>query len=296
MIQVSDLRKSFGEIVAVDGISFEIKPGEAFGLLGPNGAGKSTTINMMVGILPPDSGAVRVDGDAEPTRDAVRKRFGVVPQALSLYDNLSAQENLAFFGKLYGLRGAKLKERIDWALELASLQDRRKHRVKTFSGGMQRRLNLSAALVHEPDVLFLDEPTVGIDPQSRNHILEQIHKLKADGLTIIYTTHYMEEAARLCERVAIIDHGKLLALDTVNKLIEVHGGESLVLAELTAEPANGQSLPGELDGTSLRLQTPQPLAEIGKLAAAGIEFTTLQVTQPDLEAVFLTLTGRRLRD
>ncbi len=296
MLEVTDLRKSFGDINAVDGVSFGVQQGEAFGLLGPNGAGKTTTISMMVGILSPDAGIISVHGEADPTRPAVRRRFGIAPQSLSLYDNLSAQENLAFFGKLYGLSGAELKERVDWALELASLQDRRKDRVKTFSGGMQRRLNLAAAMVHDPEVLFLDEPTVGIDPQSRNHILEQIHQLKASGLTIIYTTHYMEEAARLCDRVAIMDHGKLLALDTVQRLIAAHGGESLVLAELNQVPQDGAALPGDLDGTSLRFQSAEPLAEIGRLTSSGFEFSTLQVTQPDLEAVFLALTGRRLRD
>ncbi len=296
MIEVQNLRKSFGDIVAVDGVTFGINSGEAFGLLGPNGAGKTTTINMMVGILPTDQGSVSVDGAEDPTRPAVRCKFGIAPQSLSLYDNLTAQENLAFFGKLYGLHGSRLQERVDWALELASLEDRRKHRVKTFSGGMQRRLNLAAALVHEPEVLFLDEPTVGVDPQSRNHIFEQIQQLKSGGLTIIYTTHYMEEAARLCDRVAIIDHGKLLALDTVPNLIDAHGGESLVLAELAERPSADVKLPGELDDLSLRFQSPQPLAEVGRLSAAGVEFSKLQVTQPDLEAVFLNLTGRRLRD
>jgi ABC-2 type transport system ATP-binding protein len=201
MIQVRGLRKAFGSNVAVDDISFEIRKGELFGLLGPNGAGKSTTINLMVGALPLDAGDIRIDGSSDPTRAVVRRKIGLAPQALALYEELSAEENLAFYGRLYGLRGASLREHVTWCLELAGLTDRRFHLIKTFSGGMKRRINLACALVHTPQVLFLDEPTVGVDPQSRSQVFESLETLHRSGLTILYTTHYMEEAQRLCDRV-----------------------------------------------------------------------------------------------
>ncbi len=296
MIRASDLRKAYGATLAVDGVSFEIRRGETFGLLGPNGAGKSTTILLLVGALRPDGGNVTVDGDGDPTRADVRRRIGVAPQALSLYEDLTGEENLAFFGRLHGLAGARLRERVDEALRVAGLVDRRAHRVRTYSGGMQRRLNLACAFVHDPPVLFLDEPTVGVDPQSRNHIFESIEALKRAGRTILYTTHYMEEAQRLCDRVAIMDRGKVLALDTVDALIARHGGVSVVEAELARPPDGRAALPGRLDGTSLRIETDRPLEEVARLASAGVALTTLNVHRPDLEAVFLALTGRRLRD
>ena len=241
-IEVQGLRKAYGALVAVDGISFQVERGECFGLLGPNGAGKSTTINCVVGALRSDAGTIRVDGESDPTRPAVRLKIGVAPQPIALYDELTAQENLEFFGKLYGLGGDRLKERVEMALEFSGLTSRRKDRVATYSGGMQRRLNLVCGILHDPPVILLDEPTVGVDPQSRNLIFENIEALKRLGRTIVYTTHYMEEAQRLCDRVAIVDQGKILALDTVEALLRRHGGH------------------------------------------------------PDLEAVFLHLTGRTLRD
>lgn len=296
MIRVDDLRKSYGSLNAVDGVSFEIQYGETFGLLGPNGAGKSTTIHMMVGALRPDGGAVSIEGATDPTRPQVRARIGVAPQALSLYDELSADENLAFFARLYGLHGVRLRARVDHALQFAGLSDRRHDRVKTFSGGMQRRLNLAVAVVHEPKVLFLDEPTVGVDPQSRNYLFDNIESLKRDGCTILYTTHYMEEAQRLCDRVAIMDHGRILALDTVEGLISRYGGKSVVTAQLQRPPATPAALPGRLEGTSLRIESERPLEEIAALTASGVAFTSLAIKRADLETVFLSLTGRTLRD
>lgn len=295
-IEVKNLKKQFNSLVAVDDISFSVAEGEAFGLLGPNGAGKTTTINMLVGVLQPDGGAISINGNDDPTRPQVRLGIGNAPQSISLYEELTAEENLHFFGGLYSLRGVKLKERIDWSLELAGLTERRKDRVKTFSGGMMRRLNLACALVHDPPVLLLDEPTVGVDPQSRNLIFEQIENLKKQGRTIIYTTHYMEEAQRLCDRVAIVDHGKILALDTVENLIAVHGGNAVLEAELVAPPENADDLPGVLEGTHLRIETEEPLAELAKLNERGLHFQTLKIERADLETVFLNLTGRRLRD
>lgn len=296
MLSVNNLRKSYNGLIAVDGISFEVKKGETFGLLGPNGAGKSTTINMMTGLLRPDAGTVGINGDGNPLDSRVRLQIGNAPQSLSIYEDLNAEENLAFFGKLYGLSGKVLSERIEWTLELSGLQDRKKDLVKTFSGGMKRRLNLVCALIHRPRILMLDEPTVGVDPQSRNYIFDNIEKLKSEGLTIVYTTHYMEEAQRLCDRVAIIDKGEILALNSVDRLIEEHGGESVIKATLESPPADGMKLPGELNGVDLRIETMQPMKELAKLTASGLKFVQLQVDRPDLEAVFLNLTGRRLRD
>lgn len=296
MITVENLQKRYGDQVAVDGISFEIAPGEAFGLLGPNGAGKTTTINMLVGILAPDGGSVIIDGASDPTRPAVRRRIGNAPQTLALYDDLTASENLIFIGRLYGLRGARLAERVDYALDLAGLTDRRDDRVGTFSGGMKRRLNLVCALIHDPPTLLLDEPTVGVDPQSRNLIFEQIEKLRGEGKTIVFTTHYMEEAERLCDRVAIMDHGKILALDTVDALIAKHGGRSVIEGELESPPEAGSEFAGQIDGTHFRMESDRPFEDIPRLSGAGLRFRSMRVDQVDLETVFLNLTGRRLRD
>ncbi len=295
-IKISDLHKKFGDTTAVDGISFEILRGESFGLLGPNGAGKTTTLNMLSGLLEPDSGSVEIEGLAGAAPARLRREIGVAPQSLSLYEDMTAEENLSFFGRLYGLSGKRLKERVGWALAFALLEDRKAERVKVFSGGMQRRLNMACALVHDPPLLLLDEPTVGVDPQSRNHIFESIEALKREGRTIVYTTHYMEEAQRLCDRVAIIDQGKILALDTVDQLIASHGGASVVEATLAEPPADPAALPGKLTGSLLRVETNEPLQVVARIASGGVKFIKLMVDQADLESVFLNLTGRRLRD
>jgi ABC-2 type transport system ATP-binding protein len=294
IVEANDLRKSYGAHLAVDGLSFCIDRGETFGLLGPNGAGKTTTISMLVGLLKPDQGRVTVGG-GDPLDPDTRKRIGVAPQSLSLYGELSAKENLEFFGKLYGLSGARLRERVAWSLAFAELEDRRKDRINTFSGGMKRRMNIAVALIHEPEILLLDEPTVGVDPQSRNHIFESIQQLRKNGMTILYTTHYMEEAQRLCDRVAIVDHGKLLALDTVASLVAKHGGHSVVTAELNSHPPDLE-LPGSLEGAAMRFESDRPLEQVAELTGQGVQFQTLSIAQPDLESVFLTLTGRSLRD
>jgi ABC-2 type transport system ATP-binding protein len=296
MIEVRELRKAFGQITAVAGVSFDIRDGETFGLLGPNGAGKSTTIGMLTGVIRPDGGSVLVDRTKLPSDAATRKLIGVAPQALSLYEELTAAENLRFFARLYDLSASQLRERVDWGLHFAGLADRHKDRVKTFSGGMKRRLNLAVALVHDPRIIFLDEPTVGVDPQSRNHVFERIEELRADGRTVIYTTHYMEEAQRLCDRVAIMDHGAVLDLDTVAALVQRYGGRAVVKAELARPPADQSILPAPAEGLSLRFESERPLEEIGRLSSNGVSFQTLEVTRPDLETVFLTLTGRSLRD
>jgi ABC-2 type transport system ATP-binding protein len=296
MIEVRELRKSFGATAAVRGVSFEVRDGETFGLLGPNGAGKSTTIGMLTGAIRPDGGSIRVNGGPAPSNAATRLGIGFAPQELSLYEEFSAIENLVFFGRLYQLAGRALHERVGWAIDFAGLADRAKDRVKTFSGGMKRRLNLGVALVHDPQVIFLDEPTAGVDPQSRNHIFERIDALRALGRTVVYTTHYMEEAQRLCDRVAIMDGGTILDLDTVPALIDRHGGRSVVKAELVQPPADAAILPAPLDGLALRFESDRPLEEVGRLSSAGVAFQSLEVSRPDLETVFLTLTGRSLRD
>jgi ABC-2 type transport system ATP-binding protein len=296
MIRATNLTKSFGDVVAVDRLSLEIPRGETFGLLGPNGAGKTTTIHLLTGALRPDEGQIMIDGRSDPTSPATRHTVGVAPQQESLYDELTGEENLRFFGRLYGLGGRHLAERIGWALEFVGLADRGRDYAGTYSGGMRQRLNLACALVHDPAVLFLDEPTVGIDPQSRNRLLESIADLARQNRTILYTTHYMEEAQRLCNRVAIMDRGKFLALDTVENLIARHGGRSRVEATLAEPPPPGANLPAPLHDHRLAFESDAPFEEALRLSAAGVRFQSFRVERPDLETVFLNLTGRELRD
>ena len=280
-MKLTSLRKKFGPIVAVDDLTLEIQRGEVFGLLGPNGAGKTTTVNMAIGLLRPDAGTVEFDGQGSPESPAVRRRIGVAPQEMAIYDELTGEENVTFFGRLQGMTGRKLAQRVAWSLDFVGLTNRRRDRTKTYSGGMQRRLNLAVALVHDPALLLFDEPTVGVDPQSRNAIFEKIAALRECGRTIVYTTHYMEEAQRLCDRVCIIDGGKILALDTVDALIAAHGGKSVVRVQ-TAE--------GET-----QIESDDPVTELKRLQDAG-KLEHFRVDRPDLEQVFLNLTGRRLRD
>ncbi len=279
-LRLCQVTKRYGTLTAVDRLSLEVERGEIFGLLGPNGAGKTTLIHCAVGLIEPDSGEVHVV-DGNPREPHVRTRIGIAPQILSLYELLTAEENLAFFGKLYGLDGQPLNERIRWALEFVGLESRGRDQVRTYSGGMMRRLNLAAALVHDPEILLLDEPTVGVDPQSRNSIFDSILALKREGRTIVYTTHYMEEAERLCDRVGIIDHGRLLALDTVEGLLAAQGG----LPRLVVNT----------DGREIELFSPDPLAELNRLAATA-PIDRFRLDRPTLEQVFLNLTGRALRD
>jgi ABC-2 type transport system ATP-binding protein len=301
MIKASGLHKSFGQLHAVRGIDLEIQSGETFGLLGANGAGKSTTINLLAGLMQADAGQIVIDGSTDPTRREVRRQIGIAPQSLALYDELSAEENVRFLGKLYGLGGSKLKERIEYALTLSGLVDRRKDPVGQFSGGMKRRLNLAAALVHEPKVLFLDEPTVGVDPQSRNHIFDTVRGLRADGMTVIYTTHYMEEVEALCDRVAIMDHGDIVALGSLGELIAQHAGKGIVLeiagdadAAARAAEAHGKVT---RTGNTLRVEPSAGLgAVIAAIEAAGATIARIESRQANLETAFLAVTGRGLRD
>ncbi|MFO1054576.1 MAG: ABC transporter ATP-binding protein [Planctomycetota bacterium] len=296
MLVLRGIRKSFGSLVAVDSLDLDVERGEALGLLGPNGAGKSTTIRIALGALAPDSGSVELQGIGSPTDPAVRRHLGYAPQDLAVYEELTADENLSFFGRLQGLRGGRLREAVERALELAGLVDRRADRVGTFSGGMKRRLNIACATVHGPSLLLLDEPTVGVDPQSRNHIFESIEALKREGRTIVYTTHYMEEAERLCDRVAIVDHGRVLACDRVEALLSAHGARPSVEVELHESPTPGMRLPGEYVDGLLRFSVDEPEEALADLRSQGIRWRALRVQRADLESVFLELTGRSLRD
>lgn len=281
MLTIDHVRKRYGTLVAVDGLSLTVRPGEVLGLLGPNGAGKSTTVNLAVGLLAPDEGRVVIEGAGNPRDPAVRAQLGVAPQALAVYEMLTGEENLRFFGEVYGLSGSRLSERVRWSLDFVGLTDRARDRVHAYSGGMKRRMNLASALVHDPQLILLDEPTVGVDPQSRNQIFENILALRQLGRTLIYTTHYMEEAERLCDRVAIVDKGRLLAVGTVPELLATHGAR----AALVAQTGRGE----------VRVETADPLSELNRLAATGAVHS-FHMERATLEQVFLHLTGRSLRD
>ena len=304
-----DLRKSFGELEAVRGISFHVLQGEIFSLLGPNGAGKTTTISMLSGLLAPSSGTATLDGH-DIGRDllAAKKIIGVVPQEVALYDELTGRQNLSFWGQMYDMGGKALKQRIEEVLEIAGLAERANDRVQTYSGGMKRRLNIAAGLLHRPKILFMDEPTVGIDPQSRRHILDGVKDLQADGATILYTTHYMEEAQELSNHIAIMDQGQIIASGTHDELVHLVGeqdrielGLSAPAAELLAE---WQALPGASqvvaeDGqvTVLAEDSNALLPRLFDVANAhDVRITAVDIQEPNLESVFLHLTGRALRD
>jgi ABC-2 type transport system ATP-binding protein len=291
MLRLDQLYKSFGSVAAVDGLSLDIARGEVFGLLGPNGAGKSTTIGMCVGLVAPDRGAVTLEGVGPPSIAAARAHLGIAPQELAIYEDLTGEENLLFWGRLYGLRGAELKSRVSDVLGTVGLTQRARERVQGYSGGMKRRMNLAAALVHDPPMLLLDEPTAGVDPQSRNNILDLVKGLAGAGKTIVYTTHYMEEAAKVCDRIGIVDHGKLLALGRPDELVRTHGGRSVVHVEY------GE---GEQTMRQEKIETSDPVREIARVMD-GVQrgegaVRGIRIERPDLESVFLKLTGRSLRD
>ena len=310
ILSARGLVRRYGERVAVAGVDLEIHRGEAVGLLGPNGAGKTTTISMLAGLIRPDAGEVLIDGIAFTGEgDPRKRRVGLVPQDLALYAEISAMDNLVFFGSLQGLSGSLLVRRCHESLAIVGLTPREGDRVKTFSGGMKRRLNLAVALVHDPELLLLDEPTVGVDPQSRNAIFDNIEALRRAGKTLLYTTHYMEEVERLCDRVVIMDHGKVIADDTVPGLRQRAATAGRMAMEL-ADARDGAWLPNlqsisgvvtaALDGNTLSLE----VIEVDRGAAAvlaclrehGLRVTAFSTHQPRLEDVFLQLTGRSLRD
>ena len=281
MIRIESVSKRFEALVAVENLSLEIRQGEIFGLLGPNGAGKSTTIAMISGQQLPSSGTVLVN-KLVPTTTEAKRLIGIAPQSIALYEDLSAIDNLIFFGSLYSLGKEKLKERCEAVLEFVGLSDRASDRVEKYSGGMKRRLNLAVTMMHEPEILLLDEPTVGVDPQSRNKLFENVQALQQSGKTIVYTTHYMEEAEKLCDRVGIIDYGKLLALGKVDSLIDKYGGDS----QISFTTSKGE----------VSLNTNKPIDDLQSVLAEHSDIHDLKLTRPDLEKVFLNLTGRHLRD
>ncbi len=308
-IQVQDLRKALGSIQAVDGVSFSVGRGEIFSLLGPNGAGKTTTISMLAGLLRPDSGDAALLGNSVTKQSArARAALGVVPQDVALYMDLSARENLSFWGKMYGLRGKALSRRIDEVLEVIGLSDRQKGRVGSFSGGMKRRVNIGVALLHKPPVVIMDEPTVGIDPQSRRHILDAVKELRGRGMTVLYTTHYMEEAEELSDRVAVMDKGRIIACGTNAELVRLVGEDTRIELALNVESARVLDLWRAIEGvrgvtaedghiTVLAADSNAVLPRLFESAASrSARITSLEIREPNLEAVFLHLTGRALRD
>jgi ABC-2 type transport system ATP-binding protein len=308
-IEVLDLYKSFGSLRAVDGVTFTIQPGEIFSLLGPNGAGKTTTISMLSCLLHPDKGDARILGHSISTDPmGVKSVLGVVPQEVALYHDLSARENLSFWGRMYGLRGPALKTRVDEVLEIIGLTDRARDRVGKYSGGMKRRVNIGVALLHKPRIIYMDEPTVGIDPQSRRSILDNVVLLKEQGMTVLYTTHYMEEAQELSDHIAIMDSGKVIAQGTHEELVKIVGqADRITLTVNTASQTvldAWKSIPGVQrvfpeDGSIIVLAQDgnRVLPRLFEEAAAGtIRITSVAVQEPNLEAVFLHLTGKALRD
>ncbi len=308
VLDVQQLQKSYGSLRAVDGVSFHMDAGEIFGLLGPNGAGKSTTINIIATTLESDRGTVTVNGVPISRSAAYKRRIGYVPQEISLSERLSAKENLHFLGRLYDLGGSELRRKTDQALRDVGLSDRANDLVHSFSGGMKRRLNIAAALLHEPDLILMDEPTAGVDPQARAYIFEVVEKLAAGGKAILYTTHYMEEAQRLCRRTAIIDHGKILAMGTLDELVKATTKKlALVVEALDMTPDAAEKLAAALGHvawtqkeTVAHLTVPPGEHVLLKAASAaeglGLHPTALRLAEPNLEDVFLDLTGRALRD
>jgi ABC-2 type transport system ATP-binding protein len=332
ILEVDNLEKKYGDFGAVKGISFSVEEGEVFGLLGPNGAGKTQTISMLTGVISPTSGTARIGGyDIKSDLDKVKKINGLVPQDLALYPTLSARVNLNFFGRIYGLGGTALKERVEDVLRIVALTDRADQKVDEYSGGMKRRVNIAAGLVHQPRLLFLDEPTVGVDPQSRNHIFESVIRLNRErGMSVVYTSHYMEEVELLCNRVAIIDEGKIIAMDTVKNLVGILGGGVLYVGLEEVDDHLLEQL-AQLQGVKEAVLAPQPIApppaegeepqkeadpavpsQIVKIVAENSQqavvnvisylneqdrpLTSLEILEPNLESVFLHLTGKKLRE
>lgn len=308
IVEIEHLTKKFGSRVVVDDVSFVVQPGTILGLLGPNGAGKSTVINMIVGLLRKTAGEVRLFGQVAEGNQELRKRIGMVPQELALYYDLSAEENVRYFGGLYGLRGKALKSATEDALKLVGLWERKKDKPATFSGGMQRRLNIAMGIVHQPEFVIMDEPTVGIDPQSRNYIMETIEQMRRDGKTLIYTSHYMEEVERLADTIVIIDQGKVIATGTEpelvnlvtaqkNILITVANPQAVILDDIEQQPG---VIKASLTATQLLITVTVESNDLNQLLLTLIQqsvvVNSVDQQQIDLETVFLNLTGRNLRD
>ncbi|MGA9228127.1 MAG: ABC transporter ATP-binding protein [Mesobacillus sp.] len=311
MLEVKALKKSYGKQEVVKNVSFTIKKGEAFGLLGPNGAGKSTTISMICGLVQYDQGEVLVANQSVKKAPMfIKKKIGVVPQEIALYPTMTAKDNLLFWGKMYGLTGAQAKKRAGEVLEIVGLKDREKDRIETFSGGMKRRINIGAALMHEPELLIMDEPTVGIDPQSRNHILETVKALNEKGMTIIYTSHYMEEVEFLCNRVGIMDHGEVIAIGTKAELCSRLAGSSYIqmkvesfsdeAMEAMKEAADVTQIIYQEESGIIEIFAQNPQKLLGSIITIavnlGLKIEAVEMKESNLETLFLQLTGRSLRD
>ncbi|RSD23050.1 ABC transporter ATP-binding protein [Mesobacillus subterraneus] len=311
MLEVRNLTKRFKAFEAVKEVSFTIEKGESYGLLGPNGAGKTTTIQMISGLFPPTSGTIEVGGiDMVGKPKRAQGLLGIVPQEIALYQSMSARENLIFWGKMYGLNGNHLQKRVNEVLGIIGLEDCAREKVETFSGGMKRRVNIGAAILHNPDLLIMDEPTVGIDPQSRTHILETVKRLNSEGMTIIYTSHYMEEVEYLCEKIGIMDHGQFITSGTITELRETIGDRSRIVMKFTQKPELERVIENPalairkedllLKDSELTIFHKDPQVVLSELiqsvTAAGAEITSVEIVEPNLESVFLHLTGRSLRD
>jgi len=308
-IEVLDLHRSFGETKAVQGVSFEVRQGEIFSLLGPNGAGKTTTISMLSCWLRPDQGDALVMGHSiREDQMGVKSALGVVPQEIALYEDLTARENLTFWGKMYGLRGGVLTARVEEVLDVIGLRERAKERVGKYSGGMKRRVNIGVALLHKPKVIYMDEPTVGIDPQSRRNILDSVVALKNQGMTVLYTTHYMEEAQELSDHIGIMDHGKLIASGTNNELVRLVGEQTRIDLTLNIPAENILTAWQNVEGVT-RVSAENGLVSVlvkdsndvlprlfESATSRSARITSVDIREPNLEAVFLHLTGRALRD
>jgi ABC-2 type transport system ATP-binding protein len=308
VITVEDLSKKYDGFTAVDGVSLDIKRGEIFGLLGPNGAGKSTIISILCCLLKPTAGRVTIDGfDVGKNATDIKKIIGVVPQEISLYYTLTARENLAFYAKIYGLSGKAMKDRIEELLDMVGLTDRADDRLEGYSGGMKRRINIAVALLHNPRILFLDEPSTGVDPQSRKRIYDTIRDLNREGVTVLLTTHQMEDAEKLCHRIAIVDKGKLIALDTLDGLLKMVGETDIVhvtakeippeVVDVIQQIDNVQKVSLDEDSMTIQLVQGRELLAgiIDTLTASGTKVESIQIKEPDLETLFLHLTGSRLR-
>ena len=308
MLSIEHLCKSFGSLRAVDDISFEVKESEIFGFVGPNGAGKTTTINLICLLLKPDSGQIFIDGmECGNGGIEVKRKLGVVPQDIAVYEDLNARENLRFWGSLYDISGKELEQRVSYLLELTGLQDRAKEQVKNFSGGMKRRLNMAAGMIHKPKLLLLDEPTIGIDPQARHNMLAMVRDVAREGTTILYTSHYLDEIEELCSRLAIIDHGRILAQGTVDEVKRIVGENRVLQVTGTFSRQSAEQLTGQIENLSLlsiaenqvvySLPIQYGTGEfLEKLVKAGFEIDNLSIKEPSLDSVFIKLTGREFKD